>query len=363
VADQPIRVLLVVGETAGGIGRHVGSLAAGLPDHGVTVTVCGPASALELLGDPAGVEVREIVVGPRQPLWVAQARRTVRDLATAADVVHAHGLVAGAIAAGSRDTPVVTTWHNAARGSTARRMLHRRLERYVARASSLTLAVSPDLAEHARSAGARSVERVFVPAPVRSAAVPRAKVRAALGAGQRPLVLAVGRLTGQKRFDLLVDAAAGWARRADGPLVAIAGDGDAHQALATRIRSTGAPVTLLGARGDVPDLLAAADLAVVTSEWEGCPLGVQETLRAGVPLVATRVGGIPDLVGEAAVLVDPDDVPALRTALEELLADPARRDELGRAGRAQAATWPSLDDVVARHAEQYRALAAPEGAK
>jgi glycosyltransferase involved in cell wall biosynthesis len=362
VADREIRVLLVVGETAGGIGRHVGSLAERLPDHGVAVAVCGPASALAIVGEPSGFDRREVAIGPRRPLQAAQARRTVRDLAAAADVVHAHGLVAGATAAATRETPLVTTWHNAARGSATRRILHRGLERYVARASALTLAVSPDLVEHARSAGARSVEGVFVPAPVRSAAVPREQVRAALGVGERPLVLAVGRLTGQKRFDLLVDASAGWGRHADGPLVVIAGDGDEREALAARIRSAGSPVRLLGARADVPDLLAAADLAVVTSEWEGCPLGVQETLRAGVPLVATRVGGIPGLVGEAAVLVEPDDVPGLRAAIEQLLADAERRNELGRAGRAQAATWPSLDEVVARHAGQYRALAAREEA-
>ena len=72
----------------------------------------------------------------------------------------------------------------------------------------------------------------------------------------------------------------------------------------------------------MPDLLAAADLAVVTSDWEARQLFAQEALRAGVPLVATAVGGLPDLVGDAAVLVPPGDVDALDAAVRELLGRP-----------------------------------------
>lgn len=360
---EPLRVLMVVGETAGGIGRHVASLAEHLPEHGVEVSICAPPSALAVIGAPAGVTRHETAIGPRRPLRTAGSRRRVRQLARAAHVVHAHGLVAGAVAAGRGKKPLVTTWHNAARGSSARRAVHARLERYVARASDLVLAVSPDLAARARAAGATAVHAVFVPAPIRPAVRPADDVRDELGIGGRPFVLAVGRLTGQKRFDLLVEAAAAWRHRVDQPYVAIAGDGDARDALSAQIRASGAAVTLLGGRSDVPDLLAAADVAVVTSEWEGCPLGVQETMRAGVPLVATAVGGIPDLVGDAATLVEFGDVAALRGALERLLDDPSRRADAARRVRARAATWPTLEEVVVRHAEYYRNLAGREGAR
>ena len=89
-------------------------------------------------------------------------------------------------------------------------------------------------------------------------------------------------------------------------------------------------MTLLGHRTDVADLLAGADLAVVTSDWEARQLFAQEALRAGVPLVATAVGGLPELVGDAAALVPPGDVDALDAAVRALLDDPAARAELGR---------------------------------
>src|SRR5437868_3045826 len=93
------------------------------------------------------------------------------------------------------------------------------------------------------------------------------------------------------------EAAHGWAGRPPPPFVAIAGAGPLEDALSARIESEELPVHLLGRRSDVPALLAAADIAVVSSVWEGQPLIVQEILRAGRPLVATRVGGIPGMVG------------------------------------------------------------------
>ncbi|HEY3480939.1 MAG TPA: glycosyltransferase, partial [Streptomyces sp.] len=81
-----------------------------------------------------------------------------------------------------------------------------------------------------------------------------------------------------------------------------------------------------------------------------------EALHAGVPLVATAVGGTPELVGEAAVLVPYGDGPALADAVSTLLADPARRASLAVAGRAQAATWPTEDDTVAQVLSVYDEL-------
>ncbi|RLP85970.1 glycosyltransferase, partial [Micromonospora sp. CV4] len=124
-----------------------------------------------------------------------------------------------------------------------------------------------------------------------------------------------------------------------------------------------APVTLLGHRTDVADLLAAADLAVVTSDWEARQLFAQEALRVGVPLVATAVGGLPELVGDAAALVPAGDVDAVDAAVRALLDDPQARAELGRRGAERAATWPTEADTVAALAALYAELAAaPSGA-
>ncbi|HET9517600.1 MAG TPA: glycosyltransferase family 4 protein, partial [Actinoplanes sp.] len=201
----------------------------------------------------------------------------------------------------------------------------------------------------AAAVGARRVRLGAVAAPI--AAQPRrsrAAVRAEFGVGPAtPLILSVGRLHPQKRYDLLVDAAARWRNRQPAPTVIIAGSGPAYMYLAQRASAARAPVTLLGHRSDVPDLLAGADLAVVTSDWEARQLFAQEALRAGVPLVATAVGGLPALVGDAARLIPPDSVDALDVAVTELLTDDVRRADYAARGPLQAAQWPGEEDTVA----------------
>jgi glycosyltransferase involved in cell wall biosynthesis len=126
----------------------------------------------------------------------------------------------------------------------------------------------------------------------------------------------------------------------------VAGDGPLREELDRRIAESGAPVRLLGARDDIADLLAAADLAVLPSRWEGSPLFAQEVMRAGRPLIATNAGGTPALAGDAAVLVPPDDAPALADAIEALLNAPSRAAEMARRGMERAADWPDEEDVV-----------------
>jgi glycosyltransferase involved in cell wall biosynthesis len=184
----------------------------------------------------------------------------------------------------------------------------------------------------------------------------RSEVRASLGVGERPLVLAVARLEPQKRLDVLVDATAGWQHRDDRPVVAVAGAGSQAAALERRASAVDSPLLLLGRRHDVADLLAAADVAVLSSDWEGYPLAAQEALRLGVPLVATAVGGVPGLVGGAAVLVPPGDPAALGAALATLLADEQQRRRLSAAGRTRAQQWPTLAETVDELVATYRDL-------
>jgi glycosyltransferase involved in cell wall biosynthesis len=95
---------------------------------------------------------------------------------------------------------------------------------------------------------------------------------------------------------------------------------------------------------------------VVTSVWEGQPLFVQEVLASGVPLVATAVGGIPELVGDAAVLIPANDVEATTEAINRLLDDSSLRAQLGKRGVAQAATWPTAADTLAQVEAVYAEL-------
>jgi glycosyltransferase involved in cell wall biosynthesis len=157
---------------------------------------------------------------------------------------------------------------------------------------------------------------------------------------------------------VLVDAAARWRQRQPAPQVVIAGAGPSYLELAARISEVRAPVTLLGHRTDVADLLLGADLAVVTSAWEARQLFAQEALRAGTPLVATEVGGIPDLVGDAAVLVPPGDVDAVDAAVRRLLDDADLRAAYAQRGSDRAATWITEAQAVAAVAEVYAEVVA-----
>ncbi|MEV8107984.1 glycosyltransferase, partial [Streptomyces sp. NPDC088135] len=110
---------------------------------------------------------------------------------------------------------------------------------------------------------------------------------------------------------------------------------------------------------DRTELLAAADLTVLCSSWEARSVQAQEALRLGVPLVATAVGGVPELVGDAAELVPYGNAEALARAVARLLGDPPRREEMTAAGLAQAASWPTEDDTIAQVLSVYDELTQP----
>jgi glycosyltransferase involved in cell wall biosynthesis len=359
-------IALVVARTTGGTGRHVRALAAALAAAGHEVVVAGPRSAEAAFGFAAVAryEPVEVSTGPR-PVADARAVRRLRRVLRDAALVHAHGIRAAALAgwAVPRATPLVVTWHNALLGSRARRAVWAPLERRVARRATVTLCVSGDLAERVRALGGSDVRVAPVGArrPDRSAQRPREEVRAALaaelGVGDRPLVVAAGRLTRQKGYDVLVTAARTYELRAPRPLTVVAGDGPLRAELADAAEAAGVDLALLGHRTDVPDLLRAADVAVMPSRWEGSPLTAHEALFAGVPLVATRVGGLPELLGGgAATLVPPDDPAGLAEAVTALLDDPRRAAAQAARGRARAEEWPDEDEAVRRVLALYATL-------
>jgi glycosyltransferase involved in cell wall biosynthesis len=314
----------------------------------------------------------EIVDRPQPGRDAAAVRRLRRLLATEdPQIVHAHGTRAGAFAAlalGPRGRgraglvpALVVTMHNAPPGGLAAGLVYRGLERVMARRADAVLCASPDLADRMRRLGASGVERAVVPAPAASppAAEDVARVRAELGAGDRPVVLAVGRLAAQKGFGVLLAAAGAWTERDPRPLVAIAGEGPLEGELTAAAQRHGVDVRFLGPRRDVPALLAVADVVVVPSQWEARALIVQEALLAGRPVVASRVGGIPELTGEdAALLVPAGDAGALSDAVRAVLDDPALAARLAAAARARGAGLPSAADAVDAALAVYERLAA-----
>jgi glycosyltransferase involved in cell wall biosynthesis len=346
-------VALVLASSTGGIGKHVASLAAGLVAAGCRVLVCGPAATDEQFGfGAAGADFVPVEIpaapGPQDSGAVRALRRALagREL----DVVHAHGLRAGLVAVLARPgVPIVVTWHNTVLAKGLRGQASLLVERIVARSAALTLGASQDLIDRARSQGARQVRLGAVAAPpLASPTRTRAAVRAEFRlAPTTPLIVSVGRLHPQKRYDLLVEAASRWRDLDPAPVTVVAGSGPSYMLLAQMASEKRARFYLLGHRTDVPDLLLGADVAVVTSDWEARQLFAQEALRAGVPLVATAVGGLPGLVGDAAVLVPPGDADAIDAAVRDLLADPELRAEYAARGPKQAATWPTEADTVA----------------
>jgi glycosyltransferase involved in cell wall biosynthesis len=303
-------------------------------------------------------------VGSPTPWAAWEVRRQLRRAVTASTVVHAQGLRASAAPGLPRGVPLVATWHNTPLGNAAWSRAYAAVEGRVARRAAVILAASADLLARARAAGAADARLVLVGAPV--PAVPgrgRDQVRAELGVEHEvPLVLAVGRLQRQKRLDVLVAAAAGWPTAGAGTRrVIVAGDGPARTALQTQIDRTRAPVTLLGSRDDVADLMAAADVVVLTSEWEARALVAQEALRGGVPLVCTAVGGLPELVADAAVLVPVGDSAAVRVAVDRVLGDPELRAAQVERGRRLAASWPTDLQVAIEHRGLYLDLLSRSG--
>jgi glycosyltransferase involved in cell wall biosynthesis len=400
-----VKVAFVLGTSAGGLGRHVRMLAAGCAARGETVAVFGPARTDRDFGfsvpcpPGSGAAAKDSPSAARPVTFaaveIADRPRVLRDLraisrlrrllrSAAPDVVHAHGLRAGALSAiaiafGRVPAALVVTVHNAPPAGGVTGAIYRVLELIVARNAASVLCVSPDLEDRMRTAGARRVAHAVVPAPLVTLTAPspaptpsaapalpaiapdvsaetRAEIRGEFGAG--PVVLAVGRLAAQKEFAVLLDAAVRWRDLRPEPSLVIVGEGPLEEELKDRSASLGLAATFTGRRSDVPALLAAADVFVLPSAWEGQALILQEALHAGAPIVATRVGGNPDLLGEdAALLVPPGDPQSLADAVRSVLTDPALADRLRRAALDRARALPTENDAVAAALAEYRHVA------
>jgi glycosyltransferase involved in cell wall biosynthesis len=382
-----VKVAFVLGTSTGGTGRHVLMLAAGGAARGIAVEVFGPAQTDRDFGFSAlagvGFTAVDIADRPRVLRDLGAIRRLRLIAAWRPDVVHAHGLRAGALAAiaaafvrpsvHDAGSALIVTVHNAPPAGGVTGAIYRVLELIVARRADSVLCVSADLEQRMRAAGARRVAHAPVPAypapthpgpalagvsaaqPARGTTPEPARRPATVDADpDRAVVLAVGRLAPQKGFGTLLDAASRWRDMAPEPLLLIVGEGPLEADLKSQAAALRLDARFAGQRDDVPALLAAAAVFVLPSVWEGQPLILQEALRAGVPVVATRVGGTPELTGEdAALLVPPGDPDRLAAAVRAVLADPVLAARMRQAALDRARALPSPDDAVASALAEY----------
>jgi len=305
-----------------------------------------------------------------RPVWDARGllRLTAFLARSSYSIVHTHtskpGIV-GTLAARRAGVPaVVHTFHllpfheETGRLATA---AYAGAERLSARWCDRLVAVSEYQRDWALRMGIGSPEQVVsIPngVPVERARPRRtaAEVRAELGIGDAFVVLSTGRLTEQKGLEYLIRATAGLR----GVKAVLAGEGPLRARLARLISELGVEdtVALIGRRDDVGDLLAACDLVVLPSLWEGLSISLLEAMAAAKPVVATDIAANREVSGdgETAVLVAPKNVAGLAAAIAALAADPARREALGRAGRARQRERYTLRRMLDAYFDIYETL-------
>ena len=387
---EPVRVLRVIARlNVGGPALHVAYLSAGLQERGYETTLVAGELArgeesMAFVAERRGVQVRAVSelrrqVSPVRDLVAAlRLARLIRELRP--HVVHTHTAKAGAVGrvavllSGVRPRPVVVhTFHgHVLRGyfgpltAAAFRLLERRL----ARTTDALVAVSPQVRDDLVRLGVAPREKFVVvrlgielEERVRSANGSRAGTRRLLGLpDDRFLVGWMGRMTAVKRTDDVLLAFAKLRAGGTDAALCLVGDGPDRDHVEERAHELGIArdCFYLGYQDAVAGWYAAFDTLILPSANEGTPVSAIEALAARRPVVATRVGGVPDVVrdGVDGYLVEPGDVEALARRLGELATDPALRERMGEAGSERVLRRYAVERLVDDVDRLYRALLA-----
>ena len=379
---EPIRVVRVIARlNIGGPAIHATLLTARLDParfqttlvtgtedaaEGNYLTLHGREAAVELIPD-LGREIRAL----RDVRTLAALMRVIRRVRP--HIVHTHTAKAGAVgrlAAVLCGVPVVVhTFHgHVLRGyfSPAKTAVYRAIERGLARRTDRLLTVTDRVRDELLALGVgRPEQYTTVPlgfdlAPLVQAARRRGELRAELGVGSAPLVGIVARLVPIKAHEVFLDAAARIRTAVPDARFLIVGDGACRPALEARVDALGLreAVRFLGWRADLDRLYADLDVVVLTSRNEGSPVALIEAMAAGVPVVSTAVGGVPDVVadGTSGLLAPMDDAAAVADHTVALLRDRVRAASMGSEGRGRVVATYSADRLVADIESLYTAL-------
>jgi sugar transferase (PEP-CTERM/EpsH1 system associated) len=371
-SHEVLRVMHVVfAFHPGGMELGVLKLVNGLDPRRVRSSVCSTKPSRELAP----------LLAPHVPLFELR-RRDGNDLRLVwklyrlfrrerPHVVHTHAwgtLLEGLIAARLAGVPIVVHGEH---GTLQLRRRQRLFQRYAWSRVDRVLSVSTRLAERMAHEIAFPPDRIQtihngVELSRFQARVTREDARRELGLPvDRPIVGAVGRLVPVKDHGSLLEAIALLAREGLRPMAVIAGDGPLRDATQQRASALGvdADVRLLGHRTDIATVLAALDVFALTSRSEGLNNTILEAMAAGLPVVATRVGGADEMVvdGVTGLLVPPESPTKLAEALRRLLTDASMKSSMGQAGRTRAETDFDLARTVLKYERFYTELACESG--
>lgn len=305
----------------------------------------GPRSRFLTLATASGLVVRQIPWSRRKPLIRAARSMAayIRDLDI--DILHCHNPYAdfvGALVKRYVNVTTVNTFHAWGESGLRVRILEK-LDVIVSRFFDKITAASEAARRGAEERGIPAerirVLRVSVAdSAIRLSPTERDSRRRALGASPEDLVfVSLARFYRVKRYDVMLRAIAEIARSFPGVRLWTAGDGPEEPGMRQLSVKLGVAekVRFLGYRDDIPQILAMADCLMLTSDIEGLPLAVIEAMMAGRPIVATKVGSIPEVLrhGQSALLVNPGCPSEVAQAGLELAGDPTKREILGHEAR------------------------------
>ena len=389
---ERIRVLRVIARlNMGGPAIHVANLTSGLEPLGYETTLVAGSVArgedsMAFLADRLGVPVvsvpemqREISMlhDARSAFQVAEIMRETRP-----HILHTHTAKAGAIARAAavlagdaRPKVVVHTFHgHVLRGyfGPLRTAVFRQVERTLARPSDALIAVSPEVRDDLVELGVAPAEKFVV---VRLG-IPLAErldddaedmdYRQLYGIPREAFVVGwVGRMTGVKDTGVVLEAVAALRERGVNAVVCLVGDGPDREPLERLAHKRGIARAsyFAGYQSDVAGFYRLFDAFFLPSVNEGTPVSAIEALATGTPVVANRVGGVPDVVrdGIDGFLVEPGDVDGATERLEALARDPALRASLGEAGRERVRSRYAVTRLVDDVDRLYRSLLDAKG--
>ena len=340
----------------------------------VDVLAADPRFQELVLKEGLGLVDLDVIRRPIRPLWDLRGleRLTAFLSKTPYSIVHTHtskpGIV-GTLAARRAGIPaVIHTVHlfpfheETGRFATAAYVA---VQRLASRWCDRVVTVSDFQREWALSRGiGRPEQLVSIPngVPEKRALPARSRelVRAELGIGDAFMVVSTGRLAEQKGLEYLIRAATRFRSEMPAVKIVLAGDGPLETKLSKLVFGLGLEKTvlLLGFRTDVGDLLAACDLVVLPSLWEGLSISLLEAMAAGRPVVTTTLGSNREVTngGETAVLVPPKDPASLADAIRALASDPGRLEELGRRGQEVQRERYTIRRMIDAYSAEYDRL-------